>query len=61
MVLLLDIINFSRLEFLLFKLKGPAVAQGLAEIILKRPADPVEYLANYLYKYKENKNQQQKV
>ncbi len=37
------------------------MAQGLAEIILRRPADPVEYLANYLYKYKENKNQQQKV
>lgn len=39
---------------------GPAISQGLAEIIQKRPADPVEYLANFLYKFSENKNQQQK-
>ena len=41
--------------------KGTALSQGLAEIIQKRPADPVEYLANYLYKYNENKIQKQKV
>lgn len=39
---------------------GTALSQGLAEIIQKRPADPVEYLANYLYKYNENKIQKQK-
>lgn len=37
---------------------GPAIATGLAEIVLKKPADPVEYLANFLYKYVENTEQQ---
>lgn len=34
---------------------GPALSKGLAEIIEKRPADPVEYLAHYLIKHVENK------
>lgn len=40
---------------------GPALKQGLAEIVERRPADPVEYLANFLLKYAENKNEQELV
>lgn len=40
---------------------GPALKQGLAEIVEKRPADPVEYLANFLLKYAENINNQELV
>lgn len=39
---------------------GPAIAMGLAEIVQKKPTDPVEYLANFLYKYVENTDQQTK-
>ena len=44
-----------------FLQKGPAIAQGLAEIIQRKPADPVEYLANFLHKFVENTNQQARV
>ncbi len=40
---------------------GLALSKGLIEIIEKRPVDPVEYLSNFLYKFVENKNQQEKV
>lgn len=39
------------------KTVGPAIAQGLAEIIQKKPNDPVEYLANFLYKFVQNSEQ----
>jgi hypothetical protein len=39
------------------KTVGPAIAQGLAEIIQRKPNDPVEYLANFLYKYVQNTDQ----
>jgi len=42
------------------KTVGPAIAMGLAEIVQKKPTDPVEYLANFLYKYVENTDQQTK-
>ncbi len=45
----------------IFLEKGPAIAKGLADIILRKPSDPVEYLAHFLYKYAENKNYEQKV
>ena len=34
------------------------MAKALAEIIEKRPADPVEYLGHFLHKFVENKKQQ---
>ena len=40
---------------------GPALAKGLAEVLEMRPADPVEYLAHYLYKYIDNRKNQNKV
>ena len=41
------------------KTVGPALTKGLAEIIEKRPADPVEYLANFLQKFVTNRKQQE--
>lgn len=38
---------------------GPAIAAGLAEIVLRKPNDPVEYLANFLYKFVQNTRQQE--
>ena len=36
------------------------MTKALAEIVKKRPADPVEYLANYLHKYVKNQEQMAK-
>lgn len=33
---------------------GKALSEGLAEICLKKPTDPIEYLALWLRKYVEN-------
>jgi hypothetical protein len=41
--------------------KGPALSKALAEIVEKRPSDPIEFLANYLYKYADNKRHEKKV
>ena len=40
---------------------GKALSEGLAEICLKRPVDPVEYLAFWLRKYVENEAYNAKV
>lgn len=44
-----------------FLFAGPAVIRGLAEIVERRPNDPIEYLANYLYKQVENERAHQQV
>jgi ankyrin repeat protein len=33
---------------------GSALSRGLAEIVQRRPGDPIEYLANYLHKFVQN-------
>ena len=40
---------------------GTALTLALAEIAERRPADPVEYLANWLYKYQETMDYNKKV
>jgi hypothetical protein len=46
--------------FIFFKI-GPILVRGLAEIVERRPNDPIEYLATFLYKQVENTRVQKQV
>ena len=32
---------------------GPALTKALAEVVIKRPADPIDYISNWLCRYHE--------
>ena len=57
MSVFVDFIDFYRLIFV----SGPALIRGLAEIVERRPNDPIEYLATFLYKQVENQRARQQV
>jgi hypothetical protein len=40
---------------------GPILIHGLAEIVERRPIDPIEYLAKFLYKQVDNRHAQEQV
>lgn len=39
---------------------GSCLKKGLAEVVEHRPADPIEYLAHWIYHYKRSLDEEQK-
>jgi len=40
---------------------GSCLSECLTEVCMKRPADPIEYIAHWLYKHIDNVNAKNKV
>lgn len=49
----MDTNTFTPDQAYLIKHLGPALREGLFEVVLRKPADPIYYLARYLHKYPE--------
>lgn len=40
---------------------GDCLKKGLAEVVEHQPADPIQYLANWIYNYKRTLDEEKKV
>lgn len=40
---------------------GDCLKKGLAEVVERQPADPIQYLANWIYNYKRTLDEEKKV